>query len=109
MYSDTEVVTVLTEREEITLPVSAQILEADAYSEYLASSASGQRKGPAAPRLVSTSLRPAGLHRTRPVAVGDQTAGAPRNLAPKTRGKRPDFFGEPRSDGEEETEEPEGN
>ena len=111
-----EVVTVLTEREEISLPISAQILEAEAYTEYLASSKSGQRpKGPAVPRLVSASLRPAGLHKTMPPKVGDRDAGAPKGLAPKTRGRRPNFFAEPKSDGEEEDEPeeeeppPEGN
>lgn len=111
-----EVVTVLTEREEISLPISASILEADAYAEYLASSKSGQRKGPAVPRLVSTSLRTPGLHKTMAARVGDQSAGALRGLAPKTRGgskpgdeeatpyKRPDFFAEPLSDGEEPEE-----
>ena len=110
-----EVVTVLTEREEISLPISATILEADAYAEYLASSKSGQRKGPAVPRLVSTSLRNPGLHKTMAARVGDQSAGAMRGLAPKTRGglglddeegeatvyKRPDFFAEPLSEDEE--------
>lgn len=115
-----EVVTVLTEREEISLPISASILEADAYAEYLASSTSGQRKGrPAVPRLVSTSLRTAGLHKTVAARVGDQSAGATRGLAPTTRGghkmvpgeddepttyTRPDFFAEPLSDGEEPDE-----
>ena len=75
----------------------------EAYGEYIAASAS--RKGPLAPRVISTSLRPEGLHKVRAPSVGDASAGAPRGLAPKTRGRRPDFFAEPKSDGEPESEE----
>ena len=75
-----------------------------AYGEYIASSASA-RKGPLAPRIISTSLRPPDLHRTQAAKVGDLSAGASRGLAPKTRGRRRDFFAEPKSDGEPESEE----
>ena len=97
-----ELVTVVTEREEISLPISAVILGDEAYGEYIASSAS--RKGPLAPRIISASLRSPDLHRTQAAKVGDVSAGALRGLAPKTRGRRPDFFAEPKSDGEPESE-----
>lgn len=97
-----EIVTAVTEREEISLPISAHILADEAYGEYIATSAS--RKGPLAPRLVSASLRSPELHKTLSIKVGDASAGALRGLAPKTRGRRPDFFAEPKSDGEPESE-----
>lgn len=101
-----EVVTAMTEREEISLPISAKILDEEAYGEYIASSA--PRRGPLAPRLVSTSLRDPGLYKIQSSRVGDASAGALMGLAPKTRGKQPDFFGEPLSDGEEAPEEDDG-
>ena len=63
---------------------------------------------PLAPRLVSTSLRDPGLYKIQSSRVGDASAGALMGLAPKTRGKQPDFFGEPLSDGEEAPEEDDG-
>ena len=99
-----ETLTILTEREEITLPVTASVLEPDAYAEYVAAYGRGERRPPgqAPPRLLATTARPADLEKVLAPRAGDNlgfTKGWAKPVkAPETRGEAPDFFGEPPSD-----------
>lgn len=82
-----EVLTIVTEREAISLPVSATILSDSAYEEYLSTrrGAPPLPPGAAVPRLLATQMRPADLHKTVPALVGDGDGGRKRVTAPATR------------------------
>lgn len=99
-----EVVTVVTEREEITLPVSATILDDEAYGFFVEASRSQQAKALKLPRIVSASPRDPALSRTVPPRVDEAALGTKRfHAPPRDLGyTRPDFFAEPPSDDDEE-------
>ncbi len=90
-----EVVTIVTEREEISLPVSATILDADAYAE-------GTGTRTAGVRVISTEPRDPLLGKTVAPLVSDVGPGTKRFSAPSRdlNYTRPDFFAEPPSDDE---------
>ena len=88
-----EVLTIVTEREEISLPVSATF--------YDSGGPFGVPRGGV--RLLATAPRDPELHRTVAATVADLNAGTKRFLAP-TRNleyTKPDFFAEPPSDDDE--------
>ena len=103
-----EVVTVVTEREEITLPVSASVVDDAEYDAFLRSSGPKLSARGGGPVLLATSLRDPELGKTVAPTVFDVQAGVgagtKRFTAPITRGSAPDFFGEPPSDDEQEDE-----
>ena len=94
-----EVVTVVTEREEISMPVSATVLGADEHEQ------SGSPVPGAGVRMLATAPRDPQLGKTVPLSVRDAGAGTKRFIAPerKWEGTRPDFHAEG-SDVEDEGE-----
>jgi len=79
-----EVVTLVTERESISLPVTASILTEEAYDKYLNTNRSTPPlpAGAAVPRLLSTSMRDQALLKTMRLQPGDADAGRKRVTAP---------------------------
>jgi hypothetical protein len=95
-----EVITIVTEREEISLPVTAHVV--------LASDPSlGTALAPKGVRMLSSVGRDPVLARTVAPSVHDTGAGTKRFVAPPRNPEytRPDFFAEPLSDGEGEAAE----
>jgi len=106
-----EVVTVVTEREEITLPVDATVLDDAAFAEYEAQGGFGGSKPKLTlPRILGAEPRDKDLYKTVPRRIDEATLGTKRFTAPATRGggtremnyTAPDFFAEPPSDDEME-------
>jgi hypothetical protein len=78
-----EIVTVVTERESISLPVSASVLSDEAYEAYLGSArAKAVPAGAAVPRLLSTSMRDPAMLKSFALRPGDTDAGRLKGLAP---------------------------
>ena len=100
-----EVVTVVTEREEITLPVDANFLDEDAYADHLSSLAADACKPKLTlPRIIGAAPRDPALNKTVPRRIDEKTHGTKRFTAPpRDLGyTRPDFFAEPPSDDDDE-------
>jgi len=78
-----EIVKVVTERESISLPVSASVLSDEAYETYLGSArVKSVPAGTAVPRLLSTSMRDPALLKSFALRPGDTDAGRLKGLAP---------------------------
>ena len=95
-----EMATILTEREEIALPVTASVVAAEDPSAPMTTLGGRPRHV----RLLATAPRDPALGRTLPRTTRDVDAGTKRFEPPARQPEyvRPDFFAEPLSDGEEE-------
>ena len=82
-----EVVTIVTEREEISIPVTALVLGAEEHD------AAGQPHPSDGVRMLATAPRDPGLGKTVPLTVRDTGAGTKRFVAPERvwEGTRPNF------------------
>uniref|UniRef100_A0A7S4B3M1 Uncharacterized protein n=1 Tax=Chrysotila carterae TaxID=13221 RepID=A0A7S4B3M1_CHRCT len=102
-----EVLTVVTERETISLPVSATILSGDDYDAYLSSTSSSPRflaAGAPVPRLISTSMRDPALLKTVRLQPGDTDAGRKAFTLPRpaaSADEQPDEKAEKNDDDDE--------
>ena len=90
----------MTEREEITLPVSASVLDGDRFDD------AGGPPPAAGARLLSSERRDPHLGKTVPLTVRDDGAGTKRFAAPvrdpeAEPATRPDFY----NDGDEDEDE----
>jgi len=102
-----EVVTVVTEREEIALAVDATVLDGEAYAAHLAALDGGKPKL-TLPRIIGAEPRDPALYKTVPRHVDEPTLGTKRFTVPERNlgYTRPDFFAEPPSDDEMEDSPP---
>lgn len=97
-----EVVTVVTEREEISLPVDAIILDEEAYAAQCGNEAKPTLK---LPRIISNEPRDLSVSRTVARRVDEKMMATKRFTAPERDlgYTRPDFFAEPLSDDDTES------
>lgn len=98
-----EVVTVVTEREEISLPVDATILDDAAFEAQQSTQANG-RSVLKLPRIIGNEPRDLSLSKIVPRRVDEKSMGTKRFTAPERDlgYTRPDFFAEPLSGDEME-------